>query len=391
MLAVTHLRVWTLFLVGAVAGSAAPAAGAESSVSVAADVQYRQGAQAYAARKYAEALAAFEKSQSLEPSPNTRFKIAQCYLLLNKLGSAYTNFKRAAGEAEGRWRATNERRYELTMKAAVLEAAAIEARVPQLTLAVPSDVPDGFRILLDDVELPRSAWGVAVETDPGTHRLVAEGPRLKRYEERLDITVGQRRRVEIPLQRLATAMLTLSYKIKPTGLAVYLDEKPLPLEQLETRHYLDVGKHKVRASAPGYADFTWSRPLVDGDNRTVEVSLSPATGTPKWVFFTVGAASLVAAAVGTGFGVKAQLASDDEQAKPIPERGNQARDAIRGDATVSTVALSVAGALAVTTAILGFTTRWRAPDAVGPTKPLALRCAPLLGLKQAGFVFSMEY
>lgn len=368
-----------------------PWAHAAPSAADAADVQYRRGSQAYAARKYDEALAAFLASQELEPSPNTRFKIAACYLLLKKVASAYINFRRAASEAEGRLKATHEQRYDLTRKAAILEAAAIEAQVPRLTLAVPSDVPEGFRLLLDGAEIPRGAWGVAVETDPGTHLLVAEGPRLKRREQTIELRSGQQLRIDIPLQRIATASLTLTYKTKPTGLAVFLDGKPLSLEQIEGRHFLDVGKHRVRAAAPGYADFSWSRSLGDGDSLTVEVALSPATGTPKWVFFTVGSCALASAAVGTGLGVRAQLASNEEQQKPIAERDPKVRDAIRNDATISTIAFSIAGALGVTAAILAFTTRWRAPGSTESAKQVTLYGKPILGLEQAGFLLTTEF
>lgn len=356
----------------------------------AADVQYRRGSQAFAAKKFGEALTAFQASQELEPSPNTRFKIAQCYLLLNKTASAFVNFRRAASEAEGRLNATHEQRYDLTRKAAILEAAAIESQVPRLTLAVPSDVPEGFRVLLDATEIPRGAWGIAVETDPGTYTLFTQGPRVKPHKQTLTLKPGQQLRVDVPLQRVATGTLTLSYKTKPMGLAVYLDNQPLTLEQFEVPHYVDVGKHKVRASAPGYADFTWSRSLADGDSRTVEIDLSPATGTPKWVFFSIGAAALATAAVGIGFGVKAQSASNDELAKPIIERTDQARDAIRTDATASTIAFSIAGAFGVTATVLAFTTRWRNPKPTEAPRRAVWQAAPVLGPQQAGFLITRD-
>ena len=363
---------------------------AAPTAATAADVQYRRGSQAFAEKKYSEALTAFQASQELEPSPNTRFKIAQCYLLLQKTASAFVNFRRAASEAEGRLKATHEQRYELTRKAAILEAAAIESLVPRLTLAVPSDVPEGFRVLLDGTEIPRGAWGIAVETDPGTYALSSQGPRIKPQKQTLNLQPGQQLRVDVSLQRVATGTIKLSYKTKPMGLAVYLDSQPLMLEQFEAPHYLDVGKHKIRASAPGYADFTWSRSLADGDSRTVEIDLTPATGTPKWVFFSIGAATLVTAAVGVGFGVKAQSASNDEQAKPIIERTDQARNAIRSDASAATIACSIAGAFGVTAAVLAFTTRWRNPKPPEAPRRAVWQGAPVLGPHQAGILITRE-
>lgn len=359
--------------------AAAPSAGD------AADAQYRSGTRSFAAGHYEKALTAFQASLELEPSPNTRFKIAQCQLLLKKVASAYLNFRRAADESAGRLKATREKRYELTHNAAVLEAAAIEAKVPRLTLAVPAQVPEGFRVLVDDAPLPRAAWGVAVETDPGLHRIVVEGPRLLRYESTVELAVGGQQRVELPVQRLATASLAILYQSKPTGLAAYIDNQPLPLEQLELRHELDVGQHRVRVSAPGYANFNWSASLADGEHRSVTVRLTPATGTPRWVFFTVAAAGVAAAAVGAGFGINAENASAAEQARPIMERESKPREAIREDVVAANVAFSAAGALGLTAVILGITTRWRAPSVLEKKTGATLHAMPVLGPKQVGF------
>ena len=197
--------------------------------------------------------------------------------------------------------------------------------------------------------------------------------------------------MDIPLQRIATASLSIIYATKPAGLAVTLDGKALSTEEWERRHYLDVGKHKVRAGAPGYADFIWSRVLADGDYRTVQVALSPVTGAPKWVFFTVGAAALAATVIGTGYGVKAQLASNDEQAKPIVDRDLNVRDGIRADSVGSTVAFSVAGALGLTTAILGLTTRWRTASPSETPKHKTLSGMPILAPQRAGFLLTTKF
>ncbi|MBL9003461.1 MAG: hypothetical protein JNJ46_04390 [Myxococcales bacterium] len=285
--------LWAILFVQILCGTAAVAAPNNGDV---ADTQYRTGTREFAAGRYAKALAAFQASHELEPSPNTRFRIAQSQLLLGKIASAFLNFRRAAEEAAGRLRATNEKRFELTRRAAILEAAAIEPKVPHLVVAVPAQVPDGFSVSIDDVPLPRAAWGVSIEIDPGPHRIVAEAPRLRRYQTSIDLPAGGQQRVELPLQRIATASLALLFRSKPIGLAAYLDDQPLALEQLEIRHELDVGLHRVRVTAPGYAPFGWSAELADGEQRTVQVRLNQNSGPPRWSFYTVTASAIAAAA-----------------------------------------------------------------------------------------------
>ncbi|HNN94651.1 MAG TPA: tetratricopeptide repeat protein [Pseudomonadota bacterium] len=383
-----HVPIWALTVLLLLCGSDAIAAVSNGDV---ADAQYRTAAKEFAAGRYEKALAAFEASLELEPSPNTRFRMAQCQLLLGKVASAYLSFRRAAEEAAGRLKATNEKRFELTRKAAIIEAAAIEAKVPRLTVAVPAQVPDGYSVSIDDVPLPRAAWGVAIEIDPGSHRVAAEGPRLRRYQSSIELRAGGQQRVDLPIQRIATASVALLYRSKPTGLAAYLDDQPLAFDQLEIRHDLDVGHHRVRVTAPGYAPFAWSAELADGEQRTVHVRLSLSGGTPRWAFYTVAATAAVAAAVGAGIAIQSQTASTAEQEKPIREREEKARDAIRDNVGAMSVAFGIAGALGLTSVILGATTRWRERDPAEKGPRMALRAIPLVTPTQAGLHISAEF
>ena len=142
--------------------------------------KFEEGAKLFAAGQYRAALQAYEASMTLEPSPNTRFKIAKCFVALGKTASAYVNFKRTVQEAQDRSNATGEKRFLPTRDAALLEANALESRVPRLTLVVPADVPDGFSVTVDGGAMPRPVWGIGVETDPGPHTIVATGPRIQR-------------------------------------------------------------------------------------------------------------------------------------------------------------------------------------------------------------------
>lgn len=334
--------------------------------------KFEEGSKEFAAGHYEQALKAFQASMELEPSPNTRFKIAKCFVALGKTGSAYTSFKRAAQEAQDRVNATGEKRFLPTRDAALIEAAALESKVPKLTLVVPSDVPEGFVLSLDGSPLPESLWALAVETDPGSHQIVAEGPRLKRYSLTLQLQQGEFRRVDIPFVRVATATLRLVFVSKPSGLAVSLDKQPVSPEQFDRPQFVDIGPHRLVVSAPGYEPFTWQKSLSDNETVAVSVALVAGTGAaggvPKVAVFLVGGAALVTLALGIGFGVKAKNAADEQLALDPLLRSQAVQDAVRTDAILANVLFGTAGALALTTGVLAATARWKSSSPESSTK-----------------------
>lgn len=352
--------------------------------------KFEEGTKAFASAHYDAALKAFLASMELEPSPNTRFKIAKCYVALGKTASAYVSFKRAAQEAQDRVNATGEKRFLPTRDAALAEAAALESRVPKLTLVVPSDIPEGFTLSVDGGNLPQSLWGMAVESDPGPHTIVAEGPRIKRINRTVDLHQGEFRRVDIPIIRMATATLRLVFETRPAGLAVSLDGQPLPPEQFDRPQFVDVGGHKLTVSAPGYLPFVWKKSLNDNESVAIPVALEAGAGglgggVPKVAVFVVGGAALVTLALGIGFGVKAQNAANGQLELDPLQRPAAAQDAIRTDAILANVLYGTAGALALTAGILAVTARWKTPAAGGEKKSAAqARLWLLPALQHAG-------
>lgn len=381
--------VLTLCAAGQPVGAAPPGAALR---------KFEEGTKAFASAHYDAALKAFLASMELEPSPNTRFKIAKCYVALGKTASAYVSFKRAAQEAQDRVNATGEKRFLPTRDAALAEAAALENKVPKLTLVVPSDIPEGFTLSVDGGNLPQSLWGMAVESDPGRHTIVAEGPRIKRFNQTVDLHQGEFRRVDIPIVRIATATLRLVFETRPAGLAVSLDGQPLPPENFDRPQFVDVGSHKLTVSAPGYLPFVWKQSLHDNESISIPVALEAGAGggggVPKVAVFVVGGAALVTLAIGIGFGVKAQSAADGQLALDPLLRPMAVQDAIRTDATIANVLYGTAGALALTAGILAVTARWKTP-ASGREKQGAaqasFRLLPALQRDGAGLVASGRF
>jgi len=356
--------------------------------------KFEEGSKAFAAGRYEEALKAFQASMELEPSPNTRFKLGKCYVALGKTASAYVAFKRAAQEAQDRVNATGEKRFLPTRDAALIDAATLESKVPKLTLVVPSDVPEGFVLTLDGSPLPQSLWALAVETDPGTHRIVAEGPRLKRFSQTIELHQGEFRRIDIPFVRVATATLRFVFDSKPVGLAVAIDKQPVSPDQLDRPQFVDVGSHRVVVSAPGYRTFVWNRVLHDNETVSVpvvlEASLSVGGGVPKVAVFVLGGATLAALAVGIGFGVKAKSTADSQLGLDPLERSAQVQDGVRTDAILANVAFGVAGGLAITTGVLAALARWRTPESGGAARA-SLSIVPVVSAQSAQLTASGRF
>lgn len=326
--------------------------------------KFEEGVRLFAANNPAEALRAFQASLELEPSPNTLFKIAKCYLALERTASAYTSFRRAAREAQDRIKATGEQRFAPTQAAAEAEAAQLESQVPRLILVLPAEIPGKVSISVDGGPLPSAAWATPVEIDPGPHRLNVIGALITPYESSFEMKPGETKRVEIPLSRRPTGTLILSFAKQPIGLAVVIDAQPVPPEQVPIPTVLGIGLHKVVVSAPGYLDYSFEPTLHDQESLTVPVNLTPAPrprGISKTAFLAVGGCAVGIAIFGIGFGAKAQLAANDQLNLDPLLRESGIRDTVRTDATIANVAFGISGALGLAAAGLAIATRWREP------------------------------
>ena len=348
--------------------------------------RFEEGKKAFDSGKFEEALIAFQASQSLLPSPNSRLYIARCYRALGKVASAYTNFRLASREAQDRLGATGEKRYSATRDAAASEAAEIEPKVPRLTLAVASDLPDGFVVKVDGAEILKAAWGTAIETDPGEHTVEASGPRLSPFSKSVSLKEGAQVRIAVEATRLPTASIAMRFATRPAGLAMELDGRPLDANAAEARRETDVGVHRIVVHAPGYKDFVWEKSLDDHGDEVVDVHLEPdleatrGKGPPKWLFFGAAGLAVASVAAGTIFAVHASSTASDETAKDPLLRDPAVRDDVKSAATRANVFFIAGAALGVGAGALFFLTDWKSAD----EKKQGARFAPWIGPSAGG-------
>ncbi len=141
------------------------------------------------AGKFAEACAAFEKSQQLDPASGTLYNLAGCYVKLGRLASAWATF-RTLGETD-----SNEQRRADSLA----QAKALEPRLPRLVITVAGERPADLRLELDGLAIT-SALGVETPVDLGTHALVARATGFADWTQRIEITLeGKAKAIEVKL------------------------------------------------------------------------------------------------------------------------------------------------------------------------------------------------
>ncbi len=143
----------------------------------AADQTFKRGRELMRDHKYAEACAAFEQSQRLDPEFGTLFNLATCEEKLGKLASAYNHFRELAKVD------TNAARRAQSAD----EASKLAPKVPKLVVSIaPSPPPPSLELTIDGAD-SSALVGVEVPVDLGTHAIVARAPGYPEHRETVEI------------------------------------------------------------------------------------------------------------------------------------------------------------------------------------------------------------
>ena len=176
--------VYSFIVVAMPASAGAQPAGAQ------ADVLFREGRALMTAGKIAEACAAFEQSQKLEPAVTTLINLAACREKLGQLATAWGLFL----EAERQTRSAGGKAAVQLNQVARDRAAKLEPRVPKLTISVPDKSKiDGLEILLNlevllnKESIPAGMWNRALPVDGGTYTITARAPGANDWSTRVTL------------------------------------------------------------------------------------------------------------------------------------------------------------------------------------------------------------
>ncbi|HEX3474550.1 MAG TPA: hypothetical protein VHT91_05885 [Kofleriaceae bacterium] len=158
-------------------GSAAHAQpSAASQASNAAGALFDKGRQYLAAGKYAEACAAFDSSQRLDPQLGTLFNLATCNARLGKLATAWGEFHDIAQRDANKTRRA----------AAAREAARLAPRLPRLVIKLDPPITEAT-VTSNGVDVG-ALLGVESPVDLGDYVIVARAPGYAEAHSRATIS-----------------------------------------------------------------------------------------------------------------------------------------------------------------------------------------------------------
>jgi hypothetical protein len=168
-----------------------------------AEVLYERGRTLVAAGKTAEACAAFEQSQQLEPAVTTLIALATCDERLGKLATAWALFL----EAEQQTRAAGDGKGVQLHKLATERAAKLEPRVSKLMIRVPdASKIDGLEILRDQERIPAEKWNRTFPIDGGVFTITARASGASDWSMNVMVALeADAKVVDIPALRATTA------------------------------------------------------------------------------------------------------------------------------------------------------------------------------------------
>ena len=185
--------IWSVIaclLVVAVTPARAQSAGAQ------AEALFRDGRSLMKAGKLAEACAAFEQSQKLEPAAATLINLAGCREELGQLATAW----RLLLEVEQQTRLAADQKAQQFHQLALERAARLEPRVSKLTFRVPDERQiDGLEIRRDQERIPAAMWNRPLPVDGGTYAITARAPGTREWSTRITLaSEADARTVDIP-------------------------------------------------------------------------------------------------------------------------------------------------------------------------------------------------
>lgn len=327
---------------------------------------FEDGNKLMADGKLAQACAAFEASNRIEPRAGALIRLGECREQNHQLASAWSAYKDASNLA------TDPRK----KKFATTRATALEPQMSSLTVAVsdPSRIR-GLVVTRNGTLLDPILWNHALLVDGGDHVIGARAPGYETWQKTVHVPVeGAKLSVDVPVLAKASKV-TASGGASPPTLSSPSAAAPTA--------------SNPPAAAPTSPAVTVPVTTIVQQSLHVELTeparkAGVAAGTgpalPIRKYLTIGAGATGVAAVGIGlvFGARASSTYNDAKALCMGlacdptdyDKGKQLIHDARSDATASTVLVAAGGAAIVASAILFFTTPGEREQATARITPI---------------------
>jgi hypothetical protein len=178
----------TLLAVAVSAGAAPPAAKSPARDPAAAEALFEQGRRALEKNDLGTACAKFAESQRLDPGVGTLMNWATCEERKGHIATAWQRWREALAELP----ADDDR-----LAFARQRVAALEPRLPHLTITLPPSAPSDTRVERDGVALGRASLGTPLPVDPGIRSITVEARGFEPRTIRLEIAEGEKKSLEV--------------------------------------------------------------------------------------------------------------------------------------------------------------------------------------------------
>ncbi len=175
-----------------------------------------QGAQAFGAGRYAEAIDLFERAESLVHAPTHLLYQARAAEKLGQLVRARELMVRVQREPLS---PNAPEAFRQAQSEAQREALLIEPRLAKLTIVLSAPKGVSVTLQMDDKPVPSAVVGVPYPVDPGEHRLEAKAEGYLAEPVDLRLAEGEVRSIELKLQPdpKAAALAPASAEPAPSG------------------------------------------------------------------------------------------------------------------------------------------------------------------------------
>lgn len=229
---------------------------------------FREGKRLLAAGQIDEACAKLAESDRLVPALGTLLNLALCFDKQGKTASAWSAFASASSRAA---RTSQPARARFAQG----QADRLEKTLSRVSVQVPAPVA-GLVVRFDGKELGSGAWGSPVPVDPGVHTVEASAPQRKAWSQKITVEQGPGQSI-VQVPELQSALPPSA----PAVAAVVPQPAPAP---------------QPAASPP-------PPPAAVAAPSDAPPPLRSDTPGRRAVGYTLGGVGVVAAGVGTVFGV----------------------------------------------------------------------------------------
>jgi hypothetical protein len=154
------------------------------------------GSKRFDAKRYGEALEAFQASYDVVRSPNTRLMIARCLRELNRPREAYAEFTGTVAEVTAI--AEKDERYAKTLEAAQAELDALKAKTALLKVSI-LGASGETEVQIGDLTLSSNELAEPIALPPGKTTVSAANASGERVERTLDLKAGEAAAVDLDL------------------------------------------------------------------------------------------------------------------------------------------------------------------------------------------------